>query len=99
MALLPLAVRTELYCTELYRLPLLHSLPARPPTPLPPCSFIIYNGASDLLGGSDVGVLVGCLTGLLKHTDLVTSPPVHLSIVQLLLAMLSPQVGAAGGRP
>ena len=40
----------------------------------------------------DIGVLVACLTGLLKHTHLVTSPPVHASIVQLLLAMLSPQV-------
>ncbi len=40
----------------------------------------------------DISVLVSCLTGLLKHTHLVTSPPVHSSIVQLLLAMLSPQV-------
>lgn len=40
------------------------------------------------------------LTGLLKHTDLVTSPPVHQSIVTLLLAMLSPQLTASsyGGR-
>ena len=45
----------------------------------------------------DISVLVACLTGLLKHTDLVTSPPVHSSIVQLLLAMLSPQVGGALG--
>ena len=43
----------------------------------------------------DIGVLVACLTGLLKHTHLVTSPPVHASIVQLLLAMLSPQASAA----
>jgi hypothetical protein len=42
----------------------------------------------------DISVLVSCLTGLLKHTDIVTSPPVHSSIVQLLLAMLSPQVGS-----
>jgi hypothetical protein len=42
----------------------------------------------------DIGVLVAALTALLQRTDLVTSPPVHASIVQLLLAMLSPQVGA-----
>ena len=60
-------------------------------------SFLIYSGATDLLGGMDIAALVACLTGLLKHTHLVTSPPVHQSIVQLLLAMLSPQVGGAGG--
>lgn len=63
--------------------------------PLPttfPQSFLIYNQATELLGGMDIGVLVACLTGLLKHTHLVTSPPVHYSIVQLLLSMLSPQV-------
>ena len=67
----------------------------RLPGPLPPRSFLIYNGSSDLLGGIDIAVLVTCLTSLLKHTRLVTSPPVHASIVQLLLAMLSPQVGCA----
>jgi len=64
-----------------------------PSSPLPPHSFLIYNQSTELLGGMDIGVLVACLTGLLKHTHLVTSPPVHASIVQLLLAMLSPQVG------
>lgn len=55
-------------------------------------SFLIYNQSTELLGGMDIGVLVACLSGLLKHTHLVTSPPVHASIVQLLLAMLSPQL-------
>ena len=68
-----------------------------PPAPPALRSFLIYNGAAELLGGTDIGVLVACLTGLLKHTHLVTSPPVHSSIVQLLLAMLSPQVGGTWG--
>jgi hypothetical protein len=59
----------------------------------PSRSFLIYNGAAELLGGLDIGALVACLTALLRNTELVTSPPVHASIVQLLLAMLSPQVG------
>lgn len=63
-----------------------------PPPPSPLGSFLIYNQSTELLGGLDIGVLVSCLTGLLKHTHLVTSPPVHQGIVQLLLAMLSPQV-------
>lgn len=60
-------------------------------------SFLIYNQSTELLGGMDISIVVACLTGLLKHTDIVTSPPVHNSIVQLLLAMLSPQLGARGG--
>ncbi len=43
-------------------------------------------------------MLISCLTGLLKHTDLVSSPPVHQSIVELLLAMLSPQLGGRGAQ-
>ena len=69
--------------------------PSLPPFPLFR-SFLIYNQSTELLGGMDIGVLVACLTGLLKHTHLVTSPPVHASIVQLLLAMLSPQVSGWG---
>lgn len=74
-----------------------HSAPSLAPS-LPSCSFLIYNQSTELLGGMDIGVLVACLTGLLKHTHLVTSPPVHASIVQLLLAMLSPQVSGQGFR-
>eukprot|EP00887_Chlorella_sp_A99_P001442 scaffold8.g1442.t1 len=45
-----------------------------------------------LLGGMDIATLVACLTALLRRTDLVPSPAVAFSIVQLLYAMLSPQL-------
>jgi hypothetical protein len=81
-----------------FRQPTCPPSPASLPTCLPPLrSFLIYNQSTELLGGMDISVLVSCLTGLLKHTDIVTSPPVHSSIVQLLLAMLSPQVGSPVG--
>ena len=46
----------------------------------------------------NIGVLLSCLAGLLRHTALVPSPKTHFGIVQLLVAMLSPQLyGQVGG--
>lgn len=57
-------------------------------------NFLIRQRATELLGGMDIGALVGCLTAVLRATDLIPSPAVHFSVVQLLLGMLSPQLGA-----
>jgi hypothetical protein len=54
--------------------------------------FLIRWRAADLLGGMDVGALVATLTGLLAAPALVPSPLVAYEAVQLLLAMLSPQL-------
>jgi hypothetical protein len=58
--------------------------------------FLIGGGAAEVLGGVDIGALVSCLVQLLRATEAVPSPAVHYSVVQLLLSMLSPQLG--GGR-
>lgn len=59
-------------------------------------STVISYGSTELLGGMDIGALMSCMTGLLSRPALVPNPLVHYSIVQLLMAMLSPQLG--GGR-
>jgi len=53
----------------------------------------IQQKATELLGGVDIGAVLKCLTGVLRATDTIPSPAVHYSVVQLLVAMLSPQLG------
>lgn len=60
--------------------------------------YFIHQRATELLGGADIGVIISCLTALLRATDAIPSPAVHFSVVQLLLAMLSPQLGVGFGR-
>ena len=60
--------------------------------------YFIQKRCTELLGGADIGALISCLTAVLGATDAIPSPAVHFSVVQLLLAMLSPQLGVAYGR-
>ncbi|KAH7618798.1 putative ubiquitin-conjugating enzyme E2 R521 [Nannochloris sp. 'desiccata'] len=58
----------------------------------------IQQKATELLGGIDIGTLMKCLTGVLRATTTIPSPAVHYSVVQLLVAMLSPQLGTRRSR-
>lgn len=58
----------------------------------------IQQKATELLGGIDISTLIKCLTGVLRATDSIPSPAVHYSVIQLLVAMLSPQLGSTRRR-
>ncbi|KAK9839472.1 hypothetical protein WJX81_004216 [Elliptochloris bilobata] len=55
-------------------------------------TFVIRWGHADLLGGCDIGGLVQALTSMLERPDLVRSPIALSKMVELLQAMLSPQL-------
>ena len=66
-------------------------------------NYLIQRGATDLLGGMDIGALMACITGLLARPDLMPSAVVRQSLVQLLAGMLAPgrareDDGGRGGR-
>ena len=54
--------------------------------------YVIRARGAELLGGVDIGLLMACLAGLLRHVELVPSPKTHYGIVALLLGMLAPQL-------
>lgn len=56
-------------------------------------SFVIQNGQADLVASCRLDVLIAFLTEMLQRLELVQSPLVHAKIVELLLTMLSPQLG------
>ena len=56
-------------------------------------SFVIQSGQADLVASCRLDVLIAFLTEMLQRLELVQSPIVHAKIVELLLAMLSPQLG------
>jgi hypothetical protein len=48
---------------------------------------------ADLLGGVDIGLVMACMTAVLRLSDsLIPSPAVHYNVVQLLLSALGPQL-------
>jgi ubiquitin-protein ligase len=57
----------------------------------------IQQKATELLGGADISAIMKCLTSILKATEIIPSPAVHYSVVQLLVTMLSPQLGSGNG--
>lgn len=56
-------------------------------------SFVIQNGQADLVASCRLDLLIAFLTEMLQRGELVQSPIVHAKIVELLLMMLSPQLG------
>lgn len=56
-------------------------------------SFVIQHGQADLVASCRLDLLIAFLTEMLQRLELVQSPIVHAKIVELLLTMLSPQLG------
>lgn len=61
-------------------------------------SFVIRGGQPDLVASCRLDVLIAFLVEMLQRGDLVQSPIIHAKIVELLLTMLSPQLGRQRGR-
>ena len=56
-------------------------------------SFVIRGGQPDLVASCRLDVLIAFLVEMLQRGDLVQSPIIQAKIVELLLTMLSPQLG------
>ncbi|DBA74342.1 hypothetical protein WJX77_011104 [Trebouxia sp. C0004] len=56
-------------------------------------SFVIRGGQPDLLASCRLDILIAFLVEMLQRGDLVQSPIIQAKIVELLLTMLSPQLG------
>ena len=61
-------------------------------------SFVIRGGQPDLVASCRLDILIAFLVEMLQRGDLVQSPIIHAKIVELLLTMLSPQLGRRRGR-
>ena len=61
-------------------------------------SFVIRGGQPDLVASCRLDVLMAFLVHMLQRGDLVQSPIVQAKIVELLLSMLSPQLGRRRSR-
>ena len=61
-------------------------------------SFVIRAGQPDLVASCRLDVLIAFLVEMLQRGDLVQSPIVQAKIVELLLTMLSPQLGQRSSR-
>lgn len=61
-------------------------------------SFVIRAGQPDLVASCRLDVLIAFLVEMLQRGDLVQSPIVQAKIVELLLTMLSPQLGRRHSR-
>lgn len=60
--------------------------------------FVIRYGQPDLVASCRLDVLIAFTVEMLQRGDLVQSPIIHAKIVELLLTMLSPQLGRHRGR-
>lgn len=60
--------------------------------------FVIRGGQPDLVASCRLDALIAFLVAMLQRGDLVQSPIVQAKIVELLLAMLSPQLGRRRSR-
>ncbi len=56
-------------------------------------SFVIRGGQPDLVASCRLDLLIAFLVEMLQRGDLVQSPIIQAKIVELLLTMLSPQLG------
>ena len=65
-------------------------------------SFVVRMGQAILLGSMPMGLVVDTITGLLQAPHLVRSAVVQFRLVELLQAMLAPQLRGSGrpqGKP
>ena len=60
--------------------------------------FVIRYGQPDLVASCRLDVLIAFMVEMLQRGELVQSPIIHAKIVELLLTMLSPQLGRHRGR-
>ena len=61
-------------------------------------SFVIRGGQPDIVASCRLDRLIAFLVEMLQRGELVQSPIVHAKIVELLLTMLSPQLGRRRSR-